>query len=285
MLNSFGNMEVSGTMDMRQTAREAWDRVKSAWLYIPNLITVAGLCAGLTAIPLAFEEHYGWAIAAILLAAALDGLDGAAARMLNAHSKFGAELDSLADFVSFGVAPGVMLYLWGMRTMPILGWAAVLVYAAAAALRLARFNVNNGAGGAMWKRRFFTGVPTPAGAIMVLLPLYIEGLGLRHAYIPGAFVALYMVLIAALMVSRYPAFSPKSGDPDTARRQMVVLIIAGVIGMAALAEYPYLTLFLCTLAYGASIPFAVYLYRKNMDLDKTAAISASGEPPLTGTVH
>ncbi len=140
---------------------------------------------------------FGLAIAAIVAAAMLDGIDGAVARLLNAHSKFGAELDLLADFVSFGVAPSVTLYLWGMQGMPVFGWLVVMVFASAAALRLARFNVNvGGEADPAWKRRFFTGVPTPAGAILVLLPLYIEGLGLRHAFMPAFIVAVYCLVIA-----------------------------------------------------------------------------------------
>jgi CDP-diacylglycerol---serine O-phosphatidyltransferase len=260
-------------MDIRNLGRDGAAVIMSSWRYIPNFITLLGMCAGLTAIPMAIQGQFGWAIAAIIAAAILDGIDGSAARLLNAHSEFGAELDSLADFVSFGVAPSVTIYLWGTHTMPAFGWLAALVFAAAAALRLARFNVNAGGDAdPMWKRRYFTGVPTPAGAIMALLPLYLEGLGVSHALMPAFVVSVYSLLIAGLMVSSYPAFSPKFGDPELGRKLMPVMAIAGVAGLAALIKAPYLTLFLATLLYGASIPLAARLFRKNLERDGQAAV-------------
>ena len=142
---------------------------------LPNLITLLALCAGLTAIRLASEQRFEWALYAIVFAALLDGMDGRLARMLKGTSRFGAELDSLADFVNFGVAPALILYQWGLNEFKSVGWIAALVFALCAALRLARFNVlaedpNRPA----WAANFFVGIPAPAGAITVLLPLYLE---------------------------------------------------------------------------------------------------------------
>src|SRR5205807_3374386 len=146
---------------------------------LPNLITLLALCAGLTAIRLAVEDKLEWAVAAIVFAALLDGIDGRVARMIKGTSRFGAELDSLADFVNFGVAPGLILYHWGLSPLGNLGWIAAMVFAICAGLRLARFNVQiEDPGRPHWAGNFFTGMPAPAGAITVLLPMYLGFLGL-----------------------------------------------------------------------------------------------------------
>src|SRR5437773_1185551 len=133
---------------------------------VPNLITLLALCAGLTAIRLAFEQRFEWAVAAIVFAALLDGLDGRVARLLKGTSRFGAELDSLADFVNFGVAPALILYVWGLHQLGNLGWIAAMVFALSTGLRLARFNVMvDDPNKPAWAAKFFTGIPAPAGAI------------------------------------------------------------------------------------------------------------------------
>src|SRR5215475_7194129 len=141
---------------------------------VPNLITLLALCAGLTAIRLAIEARLELAVAAIVFAALLDGVDGRVARMLKGTSRFGAELDSLADFVNFGVAPGLILYVWELKGLGNLGWIAAMVFAICAGLRLARFNVQiDDPSKPAWAGNFFTGMPAPAGAITVLLPMYL----------------------------------------------------------------------------------------------------------------
>jgi CDP-diacylglycerol--serine O-phosphatidyltransferase len=145
---------------------------------LPNLITLLALCAGLTAIRMAVENNTQLALAAIVFAALLDGIDGRIARMLKGTSRFGAELDSLADFVNFGVAPALILYFWGLHELKSAGWIAALVFAICAALRLARFNVMiDEPNRPVWAANFFTGIPAPAGAITVLLPIYLTLLG------------------------------------------------------------------------------------------------------------
>src|SRR6202163_1711638 len=148
---------------------------------VPNVITLLALCAGLTAIRLAFEDRYQLALAAIVFAAILDGIDGRLARLLKGTSRFGAELDSLSDFVNFGVAPALILYFWGLHDLKSAGWIAAMVFAICGALRLARFNVMvEDPDRPVWASNFFVGVPAPAGAITVLLPIYVVFLGLPH---------------------------------------------------------------------------------------------------------
>ena len=149
---------------------------------IPNIFTLVGLCAGLTAIRMGIEHRWDLAVAALVFAAFLDGIDGRVARLLKASSRFGAELDSLADFVNFGVAPAIIMFNWALDDLKSLGWIAVLVFAVCSALRLARFNVSLDATDTpAWKSNYFVGVPAPAGAIVLLLPIYAEDLGLHVA--------------------------------------------------------------------------------------------------------
>src|SRR6185437_7207039 len=178
---------------------------------VPNMVTLLALCAGLTAIRLAYESKLELALAAIVFAALLDGIDGRLARMLKGTSRFGAELDSLADFVNFGVAPALILYFWSLHELKSAGWIAAMVFAICAGLRLARFNVMiDDPNQPAWAGNFFTGIPAPAGAITVLLPIYLDLLGLPGA---GLFTVcltfIYTLTIGLLMVSRLPVFSGK----------------------------------------------------------------------------
>ena len=161
---------------------------------VPNVITLLALCAGLTGIRLALEGRYELALGAIVFAAMLDAVDGRVARMIKGTTRFGAELDSLADFFNFGVAPGLILYFWGLNALGNLGWIAAMVFAICAALRLARFNVQiEDPNRPDWAGNFFTGVPAPAGAIVVLLPIY---LGFLQVSVPAVVTLIYTVAIA-----------------------------------------------------------------------------------------
>ena len=175
---------------------------------LPNLITLLALCAGLTAIRLAVEDKLEWAVAAIVFAALLDGIDGRVARMLKGTSRFGAELDSLGDFVNFGVAPALMLYFWGLHELGNAGWIAAMVFAISTGLRLARFNVMaDDPNKPAWTANFFVGVPAPAGAITVLLPIYVYFLGMPRVVFVAPVALVYTLTIAFHMVSRLPVFS------------------------------------------------------------------------------
>ncbi len=159
---------------------------------IPNIFTLVGLCAGLTAIRMGIEHRWDLAVAALVFAAVLDGIDGRVARLLKASSRFGAELDSLADFVNFGVAPAIIMFNWALEDLHSLGWIAVLVFAVCSALRLARFNVSlDRTDTPAWKSNYFVGVPAPAGAIILLLPIYVQDLGLACAEPDAAGAVLY----------------------------------------------------------------------------------------------
>src|SRR3974377_389268 len=175
---------------------------------VPNVITLLALCAGLTAIRFAAEGTLEWAVYAIVFAAVLDGIDGRVARLLKGTSRFGAELDSLADFVNFGVAPGVTLYFWSLHEMHSAGWIAAMVFAIAAGLRLARFNVMiEDPNRPSWAGNFFVGLPAPAGACTVLLPVYLHFLGLPSPTFAVPLTVAYTLAIPFLMGSRLPVFS------------------------------------------------------------------------------
>jgi CDP-diacylglycerol---serine O-phosphatidyltransferase len=228
-------------------------------LLIPNLITLLALCLGLTAIRFALEDEISWAVMAIAVAAVLDGLDGRIARALKGTSRFGAELDSLADFVDFGVAPALVLYVFTLSQMRSLGWFAALIFAIACALRLARFNVmiedpNRPA----WQSYFFVGMPAPAGAITGLLPVYLH-LSLLHAPRSPAlapFEIAYVLAIAWLMASRVPHFSGKSIG-RVPRDYVAVVLFALAAGILLLANFPMEMLAAMTLVYLAAIPFSI----------------------------
>lgn len=219
---------------------------------LPNLISILALCAGLTAIRFAVAGNFGLAVMLIGTAAALDGLDGRLARMLKSESAIGAELDSLGDFVNFGVTPALVLYLWGLRPETSLGWIAVLVYAVCAMLRLARFNVGNKVtDGEAAEKTVFIGVPSPAGAMLVLAPMYLFYMLDGTMPIPPALVAFWMVGVGGLMISkmRTPSLKRVTVDADYAR----YVLVGGVAAVAALLTYPWVTLLGLALTYLAGI--------------------------------
>jgi CDP-diacylglycerol--serine O-phosphatidyltransferase len=218
---------------------------------LPNLVSILALCAGLTAIRFAIAGNFAMAILMIGTAAALDGLDGRLARMLKSESAIGAELDSLCDFVNFGVTPALVLYMWGLRPETSLGWIAVLVYAVCCMLRLARFNVGSRAEGEAAEKTVFIGVPSPAGAMLALVPMYLVFALSGAIALPPVLVALWMVGIGALMISRVrtPSLKRITIAADHARYALV----GSVTVVAALLTYPWVTLLALSLAYLAAI--------------------------------
>jgi len=242
---------------------------------LPNLITLLALCAGLTAIRLAVEDKLEWAVAAIVFAALLDGIDGRVARMLKGTSRFGAELDSLGDFVNFGVAPALILYFWGLHELGHAGWIAAMVFAICAGLRLARFNVMvDDPNKPIWAGNFFLGVPAPAGAITVLLPIYVYFLGVPRVALLMLLTFLYTLAVAFLMVSRLPVFSGKRVGKRIAPEQVLPVFVAVVLFFALLISYPWWVLSIGTLAYLASLPFGWLSYREYQRKDAAAGKSA-----------
>ena len=228
----------------------------------PNLVTLLALCAGLTGIRMAFENRYGLALAAIVFAAFLDGIDGRLARLLKGTSKFGAELDSLSDFVNFGVAPGLILYFWGLHDLKSAGWIAAMAFAICAGLRLARFNVMSAdPDRPAWAANFFVGVPAPAGAIIVLLPIYAAFLGLPRSQFLTWVTLAYTLAIAALMVSRLPVYSGKRIGTRVPPEMVGPVIILLVLFVALLIAYPWIILTIGTLCYLASLPLGWVSYK------------------------
>jgi CDP-diacylglycerol--serine O-phosphatidyltransferase len=234
-------------------------------MLVPNFFTLLSLCAGLTAIRMAIELRYELAIALVVIAALLDGVDGRLARALKAQSRFGAELDSLADFVNFGVAPAVILFIWGLGGLPRgFGWIVALVFALATGLRLARFNTMLEVEKPKWQSDYFTGMPAPAGAIAVLLPLYLDGLGLFDVRSWPWLIALFTAGMAAMLVSTIPTFSGKLLG-ERISREFVLPIFVGVAALVALlVTYPYGTLTLVTLLYLAAIPVSYRRFEQKM---------------------
>jgi CDP-diacylglycerol---serine O-phosphatidyltransferase len=241
---------------------------------LPNLITLLALCAGLTGIRLAIEGKLEWALYAIVFAAALDGIDGRIARMLKGTSRFGAELDSLADFFNFGVAPALILYLWGLHELGNVGWIAAMVFAICASLRLARFNVMiDDPNRPPWAANFFVGMPAPAGAITVLLPIYVYFLGMPRLAFVAPVTFVYTLTIAFLMVSRLPVFSGKRVGKRVAPEMVLPVFVLVVLFFALLISYPWVVLTIGTVCYLASLPFGWLSYRNHER--RTAAAGAS----------
>ncbi|RKQ72725.1 CDP-diacylglycerol--serine O-phosphatidyltransferase [Oceanibaculum indicum] len=250
---------------------------------IPNILTVLALCAGLTAIRFALNGEWQQAVIAIFAAAILDGLDGRMARLLKATSKFGAELDSLSDFISFGVAPAVVLYMWGMSGVAGFGWAVVLFFATCAALRLARFNTKLGDPELpAYAYNYFSGVPAPAGAGLALLPMILSfDLGYDTVLKHPALVIAWVFFIGLLMVSAIPTFSGKKARIPQGL-VIPMLIVVGLL-VAALVNAPWRTLSGLGLLYLLCIPFSVRSYRRlkaeaeQMVAQHEADIAASGD--------
>ncbi len=249
---------------------------------VPNLFTILSLCAGLTALRYGLDGRYELAVALIVAAGVLDGLDGRAARLLNIQSKLGAELDSLADFFNFGVAPALLVYLWSLQSLRGVGWAIAMLFAVCCALRLARFNTEaDDPNRPRWMQHFFTGVPAPAAAGLALTPM-ITWFGFGHPVSQApALNALVLVTVAILMVSRVPTFSIKR---LRLRPEQIVptLALAG-LSMAFLVAEPWLTLSIVALLYTASLPAAVWvaarLRREEAVTGAVTAPAASSEPP------
>ncbi|PCI04443.1 MAG: CDP-diacylglycerol--serine O-phosphatidyltransferase [Hyphomicrobiales bacterium] len=230
----------------------------------PNLLTLFAICSGLTSIRFAIEGRMEFAIAAIILAAFLDGIDGRVARFLKSTSRFGAEMDSLADFVNFGVAPAMILYFTQLSEIHSIGWIAALLYAICACLRLARFNVMLDTPNApKWQNKYFTGVPAPAAAMIVLIPIYAALLGMELTQITAWIVAAYTVGIGLLMVSNLPTFSGKDFTKSIRRDLVLPLMILAVALAGMLFTYPWWTLLAISIGYLALIPFSLASWQKD----------------------
>lgn len=292
----FRDQKVSG-MDpvLPRLERETWRRRRApifrhqrvpVRMLVPNFFTLIGLCAGLTSIRMSIEGRYELALAAIVFAALLDGIDGRVARLLKASSRFGAELDSLADFVNFGVAPAFLIFTWGLGDLKSLGWICVMIFALASALRLARFNVALDDDKPKWQTAYFSGMPTPAAAIVVLLPVYIEHLGftqVRTSPLMLDVILVYTLVIAFMMVSTIPTFSGKLLGERISREYVLPLFMLAVGFVALLVTYPFATLSGGCLVYLAMIPVSWARFRQMLAASPAPAAATPAEGPEAAT--
>ena len=231
---------------------------------IPNILTLLALAAGLTAIRFGLDGRWEHAVLAIIVATVLDALDGRIARLLKGASKFGAELDSLSDFVCFGVSPVLVLYLWTMKDAGRLGWVLVMLFTICCGLRLARFNVMMEDHDApAWQARFFTGIPAPAGGGLVLLPMILSFQGSEGFFRQPWVVGIFMLVIAGMLVSTIPTYSFKKLKISQ-HWILPTMLITGAIAVF-LINAPWLTLSVVGLAYICSIPLS---YRAQQALQK-----------------
>ena len=232
-------------------------------MLIPNLITVLAICAGLSGIRLAFEHRFEIAVAMVLFAAFLDGVDGRIARRLKAQTKFGAQMDSLADIVNFGVAPALVLYAYLLDRAGSIGWIAALLFAIACGLRLARFNVlDEDTERPVWQADYFVGVPAPAGAVVVMLPVYLGFIGLPLTVLTAFISAFFTIVVALLMVSRLPVYSGKAFGAPIPGDRVMPLLLGVVFYVLLLATYTWQTMSVSALAYLAFLPASAAAYAR-----------------------
>lgn len=253
---------------------------------IPNAITIAALCAGLTAVRFAIGGEFEKALLAIFLAGVLDAMDGRIARLLNGSTRFGAELDSLSDNAAFGVAPALIIYFWTLETLPGIGWIVALAHAVCAALRLARFNASLDVDDQPHKQHgFLTGVPAPVGAGLTLSPMFLfywlEPTDIDYPTIGAGFTAIVVATVAFLMISNLPTYSWKSVTIGRGMRLGALVAVALTFG--GLLSAPFMTLSLISIVYAATIPFSIRSYRRIMR--RAAGIGAGAVPKPDDDTH
>jgi CDP-diacylglycerol---serine O-phosphatidyltransferase len=251
----------------RRTREQRLRRFKQIPLRIllPNLITLLALCSGITAIRLGVEGRYELAVGAVIVAIVLDAVDGRLARFLKGTSRFGAELDSLADFVNFGVAPAMLIYMWSLNALKTLGWVAALCFAICCGLRLARFNVAlEDPDRPAWAMNFFTGAPAPAGAGLAMAPMYLGFLGVIADGHTFAWLVLpYIVAVALLMISRVPTFSGKTLGSRISRDLVLPILGVTVFLAVSLIAFTWQVLTALSLVYIALLPVGIASYRRH----------------------
>ena len=227
---------------------------------LPNILTLGGVCLGISSIKFSIDENYSLAVIFILLAAILDALDGRIARMIKGTSEFGKELDSLTDFVSFGIAPVFILYFWELNNYGKLGWAITLIYSVCCVLRLARFNLTKIDQKHLWKSNYFEGVPAPAGGLLILTPLIFELSNLNLNFDLKNLTPYFTILIAVLLVSKVPTLSLKKISISSGITAFILLGV-GII-FISLLFYTFETLLIFSLVYLLSIPFSFFMYKR-----------------------
>ncbi len=233
---------------------------KNARVILPNMLTLIGVCIGLTSIRFALDGRFEFAIIAIILAAIIDGLDGRIARLIKGTSKVGKELDSLTDMISFGVAPAFIMYFWSLNSLGRFGWLVCLIYVICVALRLARFNVNSGAEPS-WRDNFFEGVPSPAGGILVLTPLIISMSNFNLFEINyNIIVPAFFITTSLLLISKFPSYSFKKIVIQ--RKTTIFLLFGIVLFFGLLLIYPFDIIAVSSMIYLAMLPLSYFHYQK-----------------------
>ena len=226
---------------------------------LPNILTLVGVCLGISSIKFSIDENYSLAVIFILLAAVLDALDGRVARLIKGTSEFGKELDSLTDFVSFGIAPVFILYFWELNKYGKLGWAIALIYSVCCVFRLARFNLTKTDKQHLWKNNYFEGVPSPAGGLLILMPLIFELSSLNSIIDIKQISPYFTVIIAVLLVSKVPTLSLKKISVSPTTTVFILLGIGTII--ISLLFYTFEALLIFGAVYLISIPFSFFTYR------------------------
>ena len=233
---------------------------KNARVILPNMLTLIGVCIGLTSIRFALDEKFEFAIIAIIFAALIDGLDGRIARLIKGTSKVGKELDSLTDMISFGVAPAFIMYFWKLNTLGRFGWLVCLIYVICVALRLARFNVNSNQDPS-WKDNFFEGVPSPAGGILVLTPLIFSLTNYEFTQINyNIVVPIFFIVTSFLLISKFPSYSLKKIVIQ--RKTTIFLLFGIVLFFGLLLIYPFNVIAISAIVYLAMLPISYFHYQK-----------------------
>jgi CDP-diacylglycerol--serine O-phosphatidyltransferase len=268
---------------LRKRRRERRPRAQPLIHLLPNMFTVLSLCAGLTSIRYALDGRWELAVALIVVAGVLDGLDGRSARLLKISSKLGAELDSLADFLSFGVAPAMLVYLWSLSQVKAFGWALALLFATCCALRLARFNTElEDANRPPWMSRFFTGMPAPAAAGCAMIPLLLAFAFQAEWPRSWPLNAAVLLAVAVLMVSRIPTFSIKTVVVRVKPEWILPTLVGVGLLVAALSAAPWHTLLGVGVIYLVSLPvgwWSAWRLRRRDQAERAVAAPASGAPP------
>ena len=233
---------------------------KNARVILPNMLTLIGVCIGLTSIRFALDGKFEFAIIAIIFAALIDGLDGRIARLIKGTSKVGKELDSLTDMISFGVAPAFIMYFWKLNTLGRFGWLVCLIYVICVALRLARFNVNSNQEPS-WRDNFFEGVPSPAGGILVLTPLIVSITNFHYINLNyDIIVPTFFIVTSLLLISKFPSYSFKKIVIQ--RKTTIFLLFGIVLFFGLLLIYPFNVIAISSIIYLLMLPISFFHYQK-----------------------
>tara|TARA_Y100001970_G_C14186227_1_gene832781 strand:- start:473 stop:1264 length:792 start_codon:yes stop_codon:yes gene_type:complete len=226
---------------------------------LPSVLTLIGVCLGISSIKFAMDGNFVFAVLFLMVAAILDGLDGRVARIIKGTSDFGKELDSLTDFVSFGIAPAFIIYFWELNKLGKIGWLIVLFFSVCCVLRLARFNLTKFEKNEEWKNNFFQGIPSPAGGCLILSPLMFELSNFSNFFDARILTPYLVVLVSILLISKVPTFSFKK---ISIRRNMTIFLLLGLgLFFVSIIQFTFETLTICSIIYLFLIPVGIYNYR------------------------